>query len=228
MQQTARPRLTVAIMQPYFVPYAGYFRLLAATDLFVLYDCVQFSRRGWIHRNRFPTAGGELDWLTLPLEKGPQDMLIRTLRFRPDAATALAAQLPRFPVLSGSAGHPLVAALQELSGTPLDVIEGLLKLTAELLGLPWRTIRSSSLGLPANLRGQDRILAIARELGADCYLNPPGGRDLYQPAAFDAAGLALRFLPDHVGSYASIASRLPVEPAAAIAAEIRAGARLLP
>ena len=43
---------TMAIMQPYFIPYAGYFRLFAASDLFVIYDCVQFPRRGWVHRNK--------------------------------------------------------------------------------------------------------------------------------------------------------------------------------
>jgi hypothetical protein len=52
------PISTVAIMQPYFIPYAGYFRLFAATDLFVIYDCVQFARRGWVHRNRLPDGAG--------------------------------------------------------------------------------------------------------------------------------------------------------------------------
>ena len=60
---------TVAIMQPYFFPYAGYFRLFAASDLFVIYDCVQFPRRGWVHRNLLPDASGSERWLTLPLEK---------------------------------------------------------------------------------------------------------------------------------------------------------------
>jgi hypothetical protein len=45
---------TVAVMQPYFMPYAGYFRLFCAADVFVMFDCVQFRRRGWVHRNRFP------------------------------------------------------------------------------------------------------------------------------------------------------------------------------
>src|SRR5437016_2188558 len=67
---------TVAIMQPYFLPYAGYFRLFAASDLFVIYDCVQFPRRGWVHRNRLTDARGLERWLTLPLEKAPQHVLI--------------------------------------------------------------------------------------------------------------------------------------------------------
>ena len=63
---------TVAIMQPYFYPYAGYFRLFARADLFVVYDCVQFPRRGWVHRNRLTGADGQLQWLTLLLQQGVQ------------------------------------------------------------------------------------------------------------------------------------------------------------
>src|SRR5262245_31097005 len=91
---TVRPP-TVAIMQPYFFPYAGYFRLFAASDLFVIYDCVQFTRRGWVHRNMLTDVSGEARWLTLPLEKAPQDVLIRDLRFPPNAAELLADRLRR-------------------------------------------------------------------------------------------------------------------------------------
>jgi len=80
-------------MQPYFVPYAGYFRLFSASDLFVIYDCVQFPRRGWVHRNRLVDRTGAERWLTLPIEKAPQDVLIRELRFPPDAAGVLTSVL---------------------------------------------------------------------------------------------------------------------------------------
>src|SRR5258707_15843607 len=89
--------LTVAIMQPYFFPYAGYFRLFAASDLFVIYDCVQFPRRGWVHRNRLPDALGRESWLTLRLKKAPADVLIRDLQFSEDAAQAMENDLRRFP-----------------------------------------------------------------------------------------------------------------------------------
>jgi hypothetical protein len=222
------PRVTVAVMQPYFVPYAGYFRLLAAADVFVLYDCVQFTRRGWVHRNRLQNASGELDWLTLPLAKGPQDILIQDLRFRSGAAADMAARMDRFPVLANAKMHPLVSAMRDLSGSPVEYIEHLLKVAAGLLDLPWRPLRSSSLGLPPELRGQERILAIARELGADSYLNPAGGRALYSPERFAEAGVALRFLPVYDGPFDSIAGRLPSETPADIAREIHACTQLLP
>src|SRR5215207_8721062 len=92
---------TVAIMQPYFIPYAGYFRLFAASDLFVIYDCVQFPRRGWVHRNRLPDATGQESWLTLPLAKAPRDVRIRDLRFSADADQILADRMRRIPLLAG-------------------------------------------------------------------------------------------------------------------------------
>src|SRR3954468_7197414 len=89
---------TIAIMQPCFIPDAGYFRLLPASDLFVVYDCVQFPRRGWVHRNKLVDRSGAARWLTLPLEKAPQEVAIRDLRFPADAAERLAERLQQFPL----------------------------------------------------------------------------------------------------------------------------------
>jgi hypothetical protein len=197
-------------MQPYFFPYAGYFRLFAASDLFVIYDCVQFPRRGWVHRNKLLDAAGQPRWLTLPLEKAPQDVLIRDLRFPPNAAEELAERLRAFPaVRAGQAGtDDIVAALRDVRGTPLEYLERLLELTVAYCGLAWRTVRSSTLGVPAEFRGQDRILEIARRLGATRYVNASGGRELYDAAIFGAAGIELRFLVDYAGPTASILQRM--------------------
>ena len=173
--------VTVAIMQPYFFPYAGYFRLFAASDLFVIYDCVQFPRRGWVHRNLLVDASGTERWLTLPIEKAPQNVLIRDLRFPPHAAQILADRLRLFPLIASdpASAEPLLAALFDIRGSPLDYIERLLERTVTYCGLPWRVVRSSTLNVPAEFHGQDRILEIARRLGARRYVNAPGGRDLY-------------------------------------------------
>ena len=92
--------LTIAIMQPYFLPYTGYFRLFAASDLFVIYDCVQFPKGGWVHRNRLLDNAGVERWLTLPLKKAPHDVLIRDLQFAPNADQLLADRLRRFPLVA--------------------------------------------------------------------------------------------------------------------------------
>lgn len=214
---------TVAIMQPYFIPYAGYFRLFAASDLFVIYDCVQFPRRGWVHRNRLPDAAGVDRWLTLPLVKASRGVLIRDLRFADGACDTLARRMRALPLLT-TAQDPepeIVAALRDVTGAPVDYLERLLRLAAAHLGLKWTVLRSSSLRVPGSMHGQDRVIEIARRVGATCYVNAPNGRTLYDPRAFADAGLDLRFLSDFPGPFFSIARRILEEDPVALAKEIR-------
>ena len=56
-------------MQPYFLPYIGYWQLLAAVDRFVVYDNIQYAKKGWINRNRFLRNGADASF-TVPLKKG--------------------------------------------------------------------------------------------------------------------------------------------------------------
>ena len=197
-------------MQPYFIPYAGYFRLFAASDLFVIYDCVQFPRRGWVHRNKMPGADGGECWLTLPLAKMPRDVRIRDLSFSADASAILQERMRRIPLLATSrqADHEIVESLKRVAGAPVDYLERLLREIVSWLGLRWHTIRSSSLDLPDSLHGQDRIIEIARRLGATRYVNAPGGRRLYEPERFAAAGIELRFLDSYPGPSSSILHRI--------------------
>lgn len=215
-------------MQPYFVPYAGYFRLLAASDLFVIYDCVQFPRRGWVHRNQLPDARGRAAWLTLPLAKAPQEVLIRDLAFPDAAEAALTERLRPFPLPAerSEAFAALMASLSVIDRPPVDYLIATLERTAQALRLPWRVLRSSSLAIPPELRGQERILEIARQLGARRYVNASGGHALYDRKAFDAAGIELRFLTPYAGPNWSVLWRLASEDAAALTEDIHASAKL--
>jgi len=93
------------------------------------------------------------------------------------------------------------------------------------LGLRWHTIRSSSLDLPDSLHGQDRIIEIARRLGATRYINAPGGRDLYDPERFAAAGIELRFLDHYPGPSSSILHRILEEDRQSLSNDILAASR---
>ena len=215
----------ICVMQPYFAPYGGYFQLFAFAETFVLLDCVQFPRRGWVHRNQLPLQDGRAAWLTVPLQPAERDVEISALRLASDASERLVAEARRFPSLEAGLqrGDPLAEAVVRPAQTAfVDYAETILRMICERLELPWRTVRSSSLEVPESFRGQARIIEIVRRLGADSYLNPSGGRDLYEPAGFAAAGIALNFLQPYSGPTWSLLHRLMVEPAEAIAAEIRA------
>lgn len=213
--------LTVAIMQPYFLPYAGYFRLITGSDLFVIYDCVQFPRRGWVHRNKLRDPTGAEQWLTLPLKPAPQDVRIDELAFPDDAGPELARRLQPFGLERATgAAAALLDEVRDVRGRPAEHIERLLATVCASLDAPWNAIRSSSLETPPSFRGQDRILEICRRVGATRYINAPGGRDLYDAAAFAAAGVQLQFLPPFDGVTGSILQRLLDDPAERIRAEL--------
>jgi hypothetical protein len=213
---------TIAVIQPYFFPYAGYFRLWAAADLVVMFDCVQFPRRGWVHRNRFTLVGGEQDWLTLPLAKAAFDARIDELRWADDARSRLAAELRRFPDLQRSLDTPLVRNLLDVGSS--SVTEYLCLQAQEIteqLGVARPMLRSSSLPIDPKLRGQERVIAIVEHLNGTQYVNPSGGRELYGHDRFAQAGLELRFLTPYEGSTDSILTRLLRDGVEAVADEIR-------
>jgi hypothetical protein len=215
---------TVAVMQPYFVPYAGYFRLFTAADVFVAFDCVQFPRRGWVHRNRLPLTPGNSDWLTLPIQKSDRDTRIDELIFAPDARARLTGTVQRFPMLqSASKGaSPLLDLVTDIgSGTVADYLCTQLTRITAMLGISRPVVRSSTLGIPSNVHRQARVIAVARALGATRYVNSPGGRELYEPEAFAEHGIELKFLAPFSGPMDSILALLLTQPAEEIAALIR-------
>ena len=223
------PRATrrVAVMQPYFFPYAGYFRLFAAVDEFVVYDCVQFPRRGRVHR----TEVGDGQWLTLPLARQPREVPIRDLRFADDARNLLDARLAAIPAWRDGEG-PLSTALRERLQSPLEdvvgFLEGLLVFTAAQLGFTPAVRRSSSLDVDPALRGQARVLAIADAVGATAYLNAPGGRALYDADSFAARGMSLEFLSPYTGPWVHLLPALLQASPAQLRADVLAQLRIEP
>lgn len=213
--------LRVAVMQPYFLPYAGYYRLLQAVDLFLVFDCVQFLRRGRIHRCELPGAA----WLTLPLAAAPRETRIDAMRLAPDARARFDERLAALPWIAAATG-PAADTVRGWLAAPLDdrpladLLVEQLRAVASLLGLPARIERSSALALDPALRGQERVIAAVRAVGGRHYVNAPGGRALYAPEAFAAAGLTLSFLTPYGGQFRHLLPALLAEDPARIAEDI--------
>jgi hypothetical protein len=220
---------TVAVMQPYFHPYAGYFRLFEATDLFVILDCVQFPRRGWVHRNRFLDDRGRTRWLTLPLARAPFTTRIRELRFAATAAERFRAETRRFRAVRDldARNWPMDPRLAELQGEVVDYLARQLRAVTLRLDLPFEIVRSSELDIDSDLQGQERMLAILHELRARTYVNAPGGVELYDREVFARRDIRLRFLSPWKGNSLSILQRLHTESVDEIRADIRGQTRFL-
>lgn len=209
----------VAIMQPYFFPYAGYYRLFAAADTFVILDCVQFARRGRVHRCEVDGPSGLKEWLTLPLARQPQDVLIRDLAFAPQAEAEFQRRVARHSWAAGSLPYGLNAIARPTGSVGEYLVESL-RATAGVLGLNAGLKRSSEFGVSPHLKGEARIIAIAKAAGAAVYLNSPGGRALYHRERWEEAGMKLSFLQPWQGKQTSILPDLVMGTAEALRASI--------
>jgi hypothetical protein len=199
--------MKISIMQPYFYPYLGYFRLLSNVDIFVIYDCVQFPRDGWVHRNRLTDRNGDLTWLKLPLKKAPLTTLISDLAFSTDSNLEMSLQLQKFGILEKLAPKDLDLLL-DTNISVIDYLENHLRLVAQKLSFEVQMIRSSTLEIDPQIKGQSRVLEIVKRLGGTQYINSSGGRELYKEEAFHAKGVELKFLSPYEGNRVSVLERL--------------------
>ena len=188
-------------MQPYLFPYIGYFQLLRAADRFVVYDDVAFIKQGWINRNRL-LINGRPSYFTIPVKHASSFTLIKdtmvdaegqherwiqkTLKMF-DNAYRRAPQFARvFPLVE--------AVFMKPTGRVAELAVASLKAVAEFLDIRPEWVDSSTKYGNADLKADERVMAICRAEGATEYINATGGRELYGREHFEARGLRLQFL----------------------------------
>lgn len=189
--------MRLAIMQPYFLPYIGYYQLIAAVDAFIVYDNIKYTKKGWINRNRMLLNGTDATF-SLPLKKD-SDMLDVVQR-------ELAADFDRTKLLNqfkGAYGRapyfdqtfPLLERIvrHEDSNLFRYIHHALIESCAHL-GIGTSIRISSEVDIDHSLKGQDKVLALCRAMGAHTYINAIGGTELYAREAFEAHGIELKFI----------------------------------
>lgn len=193
--------MKVAIMQPYAFPYIGYFQLLAAVDVFVFYDDVNFIKRGYIHRN-YLLFNGDKTRFTIPCQGISQHKKINEILIDAESVALKKLllsvkqhykQAPFFDNIM-----PLLQALFETIsfGTTISrfAIDSV-KIVTEYLGLETVFKESSKdFSHTIDLGREARLIAITKDLGSKDYVNAMGGQDLYSPASFKKEGVNLFFL----------------------------------
>lgn len=217
--------MRIAINQPYFIPYAGFFRLLSAADVFVVYDDVQYSSQSWVNRNRLTNVWGEKNWLTIPLKNYPLGTKIHDLEFAEDIETKWQRALSRFPAFGE---NRLVQELNRLPqyGNPRASIVQTLRIAARMLGINVEIVHSSLKNISPESRGSDRVIAICEHFGAKQYINAPGGVHLYRGKDFEKKGIELKILASYENK-TSILERLAIEDPKDIRREIDAQTKFI-
>ncbi|WDE12077.1 WbqC family protein [Thalassomonas haliotis] len=191
--------MKIAIMQPYFMPYLGYFQLIDAVDQFVVYDEIQYSKQGWINRNRILQNGKDA-FISLPLKKA-SDYLFVKQRFLADSwqrdrekmLNRLACCYRKAPYFADAYGL-IENILYCQENNLFDFIFNSITLVLAHLGITTPLVISSSLTEVQALKAEQKIFEICRQLGAKHYINPIGGVALYDKKNFSGQGLSLSFL----------------------------------
>lgn len=187
-------------MQPYFFPYIGYWQLIRAADVFVLYDDVAYIKGGWINRNRILERGQAM-YLTLETRGASPNRKINEVMVGDNAGRLLKTLRQNYakaPCFDGVM-PALETLLTDDEPNLAHRLENLIRGVCARLGIDTQILVSSRLGRDTALDRDQSIVDICARVNATTYVNSIGGRTLYDPDVFAARGLELRFLqPRHV------------------------------
>jgi hypothetical protein len=194
--------MNLAVMQPYLFPYIGYWQLIDAVDIFVIYDDVNFIKQGYINRNNI-LQKQKSHLFTLELigsssnKKindikigGNSNKLLRTIKQNYSKAPFYK---DVFPVLEEILNNK-EKELSKFLGFSLIKI-------AKYLNINTKFLYSSDIKNDKTFKAQDRLIEMSKILNATGYINSIGGIELYDKEVFSQNDINLSFLKTHEISY---------------------------
>jgi hypothetical protein len=198
--------MKLAIMQPYFCPYIGYFQLIKSVDKFVLYDNIEYTKKGWISRNRMLLNGSD-EYFSIPLKKD-SDFLNINQRFLSETANKELNKIvrrikenykkaPYFNNVFYLVEQTFLFDEKNLFKYIFNSIQNL----CNYLEIRTEIIISSQLNIEDKLRAEERVISICKHLGAKDYINPIGGLSLYDKNVFMQNEMTLYFLQSDLFKY---------------------------
>ena len=187
----------VAINQPYFFPYIGYFQLIKEVDLFVLADNFQYPRTGWVNRNRV-SIQGKIQNISIPVVKSPIDTPISDMKISSEYRyLSLNETFRRNFKFNFESKHfdEKFSEFSTYSGNNLNqLILISLRSCLDILNIKTQITSLTEMQYQSDLRGEERIIDICKKVGARDYLNLPGGRNLYSSENFLSSEINLNFI----------------------------------
>lgn len=191
--------MKIAIMQPYFFPYIGYFQLMNAVDEFIVYDNIKYTKKGWINRNKILVDGKDA-YITIPLKKDSDYSDVKDRHLASDWLLDKNKTLNKIKESYRKApyfdiAYPVIENciifdednLFKFLMNSLNLIRGYLEMHTPLL-------KSSEILIDHELKAEKKVIAICKARRADAYLNPIGGVELYKKNNFKNEGIDLYFL----------------------------------
>lgn len=197
--------MKLAIMQPYMLPYIGYWQLMNYVDKFVIYDDVNFIKQGWINRNRVLLNGKE-HLISIPIQKISSNKLINEIKvldnpnYNKKFIKMIRSCYQKAPFFGRI--FPMIEEIVYCEETNLaKYLEFSLVKINEYLEIDTQLIVSSTINKDNDLKGQDKVIEICKIFDAKEYINSIGGYSLYSFEEFNDNDINLRFLETHATQY---------------------------
>ncbi|MFR3567544.1 MAG: WbqC family protein [Paraclostridium sordellii] len=190
--------MKLGIMQPYFLPYIGYWQLLNAVDQYVIYDDVNFIKGGWINRNNI-LMNNEAKLFNIQMQGASSNKLInevevsQNLVWKKKFLKTIENSYSKAPFYKDV--YPVIEKIINCEEINLaKYIAYSISKVCEYLNINTKLVISSEITKNNNLKGQDKVIEICKILGADEYYNAIGGQELYSYDIFKHNGITLKFL----------------------------------
>ncbi len=194
--------MKLGIMQPYFMPYIGYWQLMATVDTYVVYDDVNYIKGGWVSRNNI-LLNGQKHMFTITLNGASPNKLFNEITIKDD--------FKKFSRLIESAYRkaPYYAEVSILLDKIYNYEDKSLgafmmhsfQVVLDYLEIDTKLVLSSTIEKDNDLRGKDKVKHICHLLGADTYYNAIGGQELYDKNDFKEDGIDLYFVKTELSPY---------------------------
>ena len=200
--------MKLGIMQPYFMPYIGYFQLMKAVDKYVVYDDVNYIKGGWANRNHI-LINGEKEMFTVTLQKASQNKLFNEIAIGDDFKKLMKTlQMNYSRAINFDQTMVLMERIISFPNKQLAVfIANSFREILSYLSVETEILMSSEIPKDNSLRGKDKIIQICEILGADTYYNAVGGKNLYDQEEFREHGITLNFVDSLPQVYSQLHTR---------------------
>lgn len=199
--------MNLAVMQPYLFPYIGYFQLIYASDLFMLFDDVAYIKKGYINRNSIMMDGQPFRF-TVPVPGASQNKKIYELSYSSDVDKVLKSIAQAY----SKAQHfdSIYPMIERVLSQPVRDIADLCLISYEeifsYLGVEKSFEKTSTINYNRDQLAENRIIDLCSRSNADHYINPIGGTDLYSRENFERRKLKLSFLKPELVEYKQLSN----------------------
>jgi len=198
-------------MQPYFLPYIGYWQLMASVDTFILFDVVQYNKRSWMNRNRIlhSDVNKSFQYVSLPVKKPKRGELIQDILIadNDDWRASIAGSLSVYQRMRAQEYRGVSCLVQDIFSIKEANFSRFIGLHMEkvlaYLAIDKKIVFASDIDFDrSEIEGPgDWALSICKAYGADEYVNPHGGADIFDEGKYCDSGVDIKFLKPKLTPY---------------------------